>query len=312
MSVLDTVVGVYHFLADRTPRDVPVVEPRPRHKNSYQRDGKAVVAKVRAGQDLCASIEQVVNLLGGLNRVISRGDRVMVKPNYNSPDPPPASTDPLFLRIVVEMLLALGAKVTIGESAGGVWRPTRNVLHRVGVDELANKLGVELIAFEDKPDDWVKVKINGQYLQSVTMPRSAYEADRLVYLPCLKTHYLAGYSGALKLAFGFVSPGERRGFHLSFREEKLAEISLCWQPDIIIMDGRQAFVTGGPNRGKVVAPDILLASGNLVAIDVEAVKVLRSFPAKNKLKANPWQMEQIATAVRYKLGPSVNDYKVIE
>lgn len=43
-------------------------------------------------------------------------------------------------------------------------------------------MDVELIAFEDRPEDWVRLRANnGDYLGVVTMPRSAYEGDKLVY-----------------------------------------------------------------------------------------------------------------------------------
>ncbi|GAI10445.1 unnamed protein product, partial [marine sediment metagenome] len=57
--------------------------------------------------------------------------------------------------------------------------------------ELARHLDVELVAFDDKAGDWVRVKIDGDYLSAVTMPRSAYEADKIVYLPCMKTHKIS-------------------------------------------------------------------------------------------------------------------------
>jgi len=185
------------------------------------------------------------------------------------------------------------------------------VFRRLGLYEFARNLGVELVSFEERGNDWVRIRIDGDYLSSIAMPRSAYEADRLVYLPCLKTHRLARYSGALKLAFGFVDPGERRAFHYRYREEKLGEISLCWQPDLIVMDGRKAFVTGGPQRGEVVDPGLILASGDLVAIDVEAIKVLQSYHAKNRLAGDPWQLPQIATAVRHGLGVRKGGYVLI-
>jgi uncharacterized protein (DUF362 family) len=213
---------------------------------------------------------------------------------------------------MIEILLELGAKVTVGESSGGIWRPTRNVFNKVHLPELAKNLGVELIAFEEQPNDWVRIKIDGDYLHSVVMPRSAYESDKLVYLPCLKTHRLARYSGALKLAFGFVHPGERRAFHFQYREEKLAEISQCWQPDLIVMDGRKAFVTGGPQHGQIEEPNIMLASGDLVAIDIEANKVLLSYKAQNKLLNDPWALPQITTALKHGLGAGKDGYVLID
>ena len=312
MLNLDKIVGLYHFLGDSTPRNIPLVEPKPRKVNPWHRNGQALVAKAAAEEDIRVSIDKTIALLGNLEQVISRGDKVLIKPNFNSPDPPPASTDLEFLRAIIEKVLEVGARVTIGESAGGLWRPTRNTFHKLGIYELARSLNVKLVAFEDEANGWLRIRINGDYLSTITMPRSAYEADRIIYLPCLKTHRLARYSGALKLAFGFVHPGERRAFHFGHLQQKLAEVSLCWQPDLIFMDGRKAFVSGGPDKGELVEPGLLIASGDLVAIDVEAVKIISTYEAKNRLPKNPWQLPQIVTALRHGLGTGEGGYIAIE
>lgn len=310
MAGIDKLIGLYHFLGDRTPQNAPLVEPKPRKENTWLKNGQPVVSMVRAEENVRASVDKAVALLGGLGPTIKSGDRVLVKPNFNSPDPFPGSTDLAFLRAVIRMLQEAGTTVTIGESSGGVWRPTRNVFRKAGLYEMGRDLGVEVIAFEDRKTDWVKINIDGDYLKSVTMPRSAYEADKLVYLPCMKTHRLARYSGALKLAFGLVHPGERRGYHMGKLEQKLAEVNLCWQPDLIIMDGRKAFVTGGPDKGDMVEPGLILASGDPVAIDIQEVKVLLSYHAKNRLDSEPVQLPQIAAALKHRLGSS--NYMVVE
>ena len=313
MTVLvDRVVGVYHFLGDRVPRGIPCVEPKPRRSNPWLSDNQPIVAKVKAKGDVRLAVEEAIALLGNLTQIMGKGDRVFVKPNFNSPDPLPAATDLAFLQAVIELILESGAKVTIGESAGAVWRPTRKVFNQRGVPELTRRLGVELIAFDDRPSDWVQIDINGDYLSKVVMPRSAYEADRMIYLPCMKTHVLSAFSGATKLVFGFVAPGQRRGFHRGHLQEKLADVSLCWQPDLIIMDGRKAFVTGGPHGGQLVEPDLVLASGDLIAIDIEAMKVLLEYHASNKIPANPWELPQIATAIEHGLGAAAGKYIVVD
>jgi hypothetical protein len=38
---------------------------------------------------------------------------------------------------------------------------------------------------------------------------------------------------------------------------------------------------------------VVLASGDLVAIDVEAIKVLLTYEADNKLMADPWRLPQV-------------------
>ena len=78
------------------------------------------------------------------------------------------------------------------------------------------------------------------------------------------------------------------------------------------MDGRKSFVSGGPDRGHLVEPGLVLASGDLLAIDVEVIKVIQSYGAKNKLPANPWQLPQIMTALKYGLGFGEGGYIVVE
>ncbi|KPJ54525.1 MAG: hypothetical protein AMJ37_00535 [Dehalococcoidia bacterium DG_18] len=305
----DTLRGIYHFLGDRTPKEVDIAPAKPRKKNPFCKDGMALVSKVQVEHDLVSSITRSMELIGGLEKVISPGDRVMVKPNFNSADPYPGSTDLDFLKAVVRLLVEAGAKVIVGESAGGIWRPTNKVLEKAGVLRLLTEMGVEVTAFEDRSNDWVRVKIEGEYLHEVTVPRSAYEVDRMVYLPCMKTHRLARFSLSLKLAVGFMHPGERRALHLRNLEHKVAELSLVWQPDLIIMDGRRAFVSGGPENGELVEPGVIMTSGDLVAIDVEALKILASYKAKNRLMPNPLDSPQIATALRHGLGSK--EYQVI-
>jgi uncharacterized protein (DUF362 family) len=310
-ALFDRIVGVYHFLGDRAPTGIPSVEPKPRRNNQWLRDGKPVVAKVKVKGDIRVAVGEAISLMGNLGQVIGRGDRVMVKPNFNSPDPFPASTDLSFLQAMIELILETGAKVTIGESAGAVWRPTRKVFNQLGMPELARRLGVELIAFDDRPNEWVQIKINGDYLSRVVMPRSAYEADKMVYLPCMKTHSLGAFTGAIKLVFGFVAPGQRRSFHLGHLQEKLADVNLCWQPDLIVMDGRKAFVSGGPDRGQLVEPGLVLASGDLIAVDIEAMKVLLGYQGSNKIPANPWELTQIVVALKHGLGSGEGKYIVV-
>ncbi len=305
----DTLAGIGHFMFDRVPKRLDIVPPRPRKGNSFCRDGVTLVSTVKVEHDLRASVVKAVELIGGLGKVISSGDRVMLKPNFNSHDPFPGSSDLEFLKVVVQLLMGAGAKVVVGESSGGMWRPTRKVMEKLGALRQLTDLGAEVIAFDDRARDWVRVRVDGDYIKEVTVPRSVYEADKIVYLPCMKTHQLSRFSLSLKLAVGLVHPGERRSMHMRNLERKVAEFNLALQPDLIIMDGRKAFVSGGPATGELVEPGVLMASGDQVALDVEALKILGSYKAKNRLLPDPYDSPQIATALRHGLG--AKEYKVV-
>jgi hypothetical protein len=91
--------------------------------NPFTQDGKVLISKIETTGDLKVDILKAVDLIGGFSKVISNGDRVLLKPNYNSSDPPPASSDPQFLKAIVELLLESGAgKVIVGESS---WQGAR-------------------------------------------------------------------------------------------------------------------------------------------------------------------------------------------
>ena len=109
-KALDTPIGIYHFLFDRIPGGIPTVAPRPRTINVFKKNDKALVAKVKAGPSVKDAVGQALSLLGGLSLAVKRGDKVVVKPNFNSPDPFPASTDLEFLSVVTQMLLDVGPK----------------------------------------------------------------------------------------------------------------------------------------------------------------------------------------------------------
>ncbi len=112
MINFDKVVGLYHFLSDVAPKNIPLVDPKPHRVNPWRENGLPLVSKVKAGEDITHAINKTITLLGSLGDAISSGDRVIVKPNFNSPDPFPASTDLAFLRAIVEMLLAVGARAS--------------------------------------------------------------------------------------------------------------------------------------------------------------------------------------------------------
>jgi uncharacterized protein (DUF362 family) len=80
--------------------------------------GLVLVSKVPSSGSLKEDILRSVDLIGGFDKVIEKGDEVLLKPNYNSADAPPASSDPEFLRALVELLFEHGAgKVIVGESS---------------------------------------------------------------------------------------------------------------------------------------------------------------------------------------------------
>ncbi|MBI4301199.1 MAG: DUF362 domain-containing protein [Chloroflexi bacterium] len=288
------------------------VSAKPRKQNRWRKEGKSLVSQVSTKGELKEDIAHCLQLLGGLDRLVKPGDEVMIKPNLNSDDPPPAATDPLFLKVALELVKEAGAKkIMVGDCSGIPWLPTRQVAEKSGVAQVVAEMGAQLVCFDEA--EWVEVAVNGRYLHTVTMPKVAYEANKLIYLPSMKVHRLARFTLSFKLAFGFIHPSERRPAHQENLEEKIAEVSLAWQPDLIIMDGRKSFITGGPAQGDVVEPGLIMASADPIALDVEALRVLKGYKAENLLNLELWDFPLIKMATFHNLGArNEGEYSVVK
>lgn len=251
------------------------------------------VAKVKFEKDLKEAILTAVNEIGGFGKFIKVGDVVLLKPNFNTADPFPASTDPEFLKAIVELIYNFGANlVMLGESST-MSLNTRKVMEELKIFDLERmEKSPRIYIFEEW--EWNKKEIpKGKYLKSVSVPEILERADKLILLPCLKTHKYAKFTGSLKLSVGFMKPFQRVKLHLKDLQEKIAELNTLIKPDLIIMDTRKCFINKGPAEGKIETPNLILASTNRVAIDVEGIKTIQGFKGNSLKNIDSWELPQI-------------------
>jgi uncharacterized protein (DUF362 family) len=255
------------------------------------------VAKIKVRNNLKEAILEAVNSIGGFGKFVETGDTVLLKPNFNTADPFPASTDPEFLKAVVELIHDYGAKlVMIGESSTMTLN-TRKVMEKLHIfDLLSLKKPPRIYVFEEEA--WVKKEIpNVKYLKNVSVPEILDHADKLVLLPCLKTHCYAQFTGSLKLAVGFMKPSQRVRLHLRHLQEKIAELNKIINPNLIIMDGRKCFINKGPSEGELREPNLILASEDRISIDVEGIKIIQSYKGNSLSGIDPQNLPQVKYAV---------------
>jgi len=271
------------------------------------------VIKVKFNDNLKEAILKALEPLGGIQNFVKKGEVVLLKPNFNTADPLPAATDYEFLKAVVEIVYSVEPKlVMIGESSTMSFN-TRKIMEKLNIFELLNlETPPRIYVFEDYK--WIKKEIpQAKYLKSVSITEILERVDKIIFLPCLKTHKYAQYTGALKLAVGFMKPIERINLHLSHIQEKIAELNTLFNVDLIIMDARKCFITKGPAEGEVREPNLILASNDRIAIDIEGIKIIQSFKGNSLKNINPWELPQIKRAVELNLGVnSEKDYEVIE
>ena len=116
---------------------------------------------------------------------------------------------------------------------------------------------------------------------------------------------------SLKLHVGVV-PTSRHGYgymgelHGSPHQRKMiAEINEPFKPSLVVLDGIEAFVDGGPATGKRAKGEVFLASTDRVAIDAVGVATLKFLGSNGSImKPKVFEQEQIARAVELGLGAS--------
>ena len=280
-------------------------------ENKYVNDdGKPQVSKVQHlnGDYLPVSIQQAVDMLGGFNLIIKGGDHVLLKPNFNCSAPTPLSTDLGFLQAVIELLLDFGAKVTVGEMSGRAAWPTEKVIEQLGVLKMLKRYNVPFVNFFH--DEWAEVEAGTKHWKKITVPRTILETEHRIDLPALRGHVSTRFSGAIKLAVGWITPDEREYMHsdVTRSEEIIAEINLVRQPDLILMDMRRSVIKRD-GHGEYVFPNVIMASGDMVAIDTEGVRELQKYP-ENRVAVPVEQMILLRHAQEIGLGSM--DYELLD
>ncbi len=257
---------------------------------------------------------QVIDLLAE-NKV--QGKKVVLKPNFNTADPAPGSTDIGTLRSLIVKLREMGAKsVTLAERSGPV--DTRKCMEEKGILELAEELDFQIINLaEVGVEEYIHIRPEDSYWKDGFLFAKIYhDAEFIVETCCLKTHQYGGhFTLSLKNAVGLVPKRDLNGnsymreLHSSPNQRKLiADINSAFSPDLIVLDGVTAFVDGGPAVGTRKEANVMLASKDRIAIDAVGVAILRILGTTTEVKrASIFEQEQIARAVELNLGVTKPD-----
>jgi len=261
--------------------------------------------------DRTYGVNKSIELLG-INPV--KGKKVIFKPNFNTADPPPASSSMVTVEQLILKLKEMGAEsITLAERAGPA--KTSKVFEDKGLNSLAKDLGFNVIDLTDVPkDDYILKNPEGNHWKNGFLFARIYdEAECIIETCCLKTHMYGGhFTIALKNAVGMVNKKNMTELHSSeYQREMIAEINSVYKPDLIVMDGVTTFVDRGPMEGTRVEASVFVASTDKIAVDAVGVAILRILGTTPEVtNGSIFEQDQIKRAVE--LGLGVNSPKEIE
>ncbi len=266
-----------------------------------------VLVGLSRNKDIPESVRTAVELAGGLG--IKEGSTVLIRPNANTADLPPGSTNPEILKGAIREARKCNPKKIIVAEKSMTTLDTEIVLRKLGLWQVAEAEGVdEILTFDHMKRSHVKPDGAFSWPEGFYVPEFLASVDYTIALPVIKTHWTATFTMGLKSQISITADRDRRQLPHGQHSDVLfgnmiAESNLVHRPDFYISDATKCFVTGGPDLGTLREPGIVLASSDVVANDAVGLALLKTLGTVPKIQEHSiWAQPQIKRAVELGLG----------
>jgi len=227
-------------------------------------------------------LNEGVELLGGWDKFVSPGMKVLLKVNLIGPKSPDtaAITHPAFVRALTRIIKGMGCDVWIGDSSGGAIAgiaPTARSFVVSGLEQVAREEGAEIKNFDK--EGVVAVTPASGFGEKMYLAKPMFDADFVINLPKLKTHSAGIYTGAVKNLFGCIPGLKKADYHRLAPDPRdlgrvIADIHQAVDVGLHIMDGVTAMQGEGPTAGDVYPAGKILFSADPLALDTVAAAML--------------------------------------
>jgi uncharacterized protein (DUF362 family) len=214
---------------------------------------------------------------GGMGKIVSRGDVVMVKPNigWNRTVEQAACTNPEVLRAVIELVFDAGAKKVV--VMDNTCHKAEDCYQRSGIAAMAGKLGAE-VRYTDE-NRLVVHDFKGEYLSKWPVFRDFLEVDKFINVPILKHHGSAGLTIAMKNLYGILG-GNRGKLHRDMGEN-IADLAAGFRSHLVVVDAYRVLLRNGPVGGRLSDVEMrqtVIASTHIMHADVAAAVLFGKAP----------------------------------
>lgn len=220
--------------------------------------------------DVRRAVRLSVEALGGMEKFVKSGQKVLIKPNLLIGRAPEKAVNTHYavVRAVMELAADCGGRLIVGDSPS--FGSAQMAARRCGISEVAKAFSAPVITFKES-----RVVCAGENAVFHQLPLAvdALEADVVINLPKLKTHAFMTMTLGVKNLFGCVVGMEKSRWHLKAGQDPmafarmLAEINACVAPALTVMDGVVGMEGNGPGSGDPRRIGAVVASHDAVALD---------------------------------------------
>jgi len=235
-------------------------------------EGSVSIVKCRTYDEMevLKALRRSIDLIGGINSFVKRGDRVLLKPNllYGKAPEKAVTTHPSIVKGIIQMVREEGGFPFLGDSPG--LGSALRVSEKSGIKRVADAMDCPIVEF-NRPV--LPPERKGRIFKNIEIDQTIFEADVIINLPKWKTHAQMLLTLGVKNLFGCV-PGPRKAlWHLKAGEDHkifaqmLVDIYHMIQPALTILDGVVGMEGSGPNSGHPISLGLLLASPDPLNLD---------------------------------------------
>jgi uncharacterized protein (DUF362 family) len=243
----------------RPPDDRLLASPRD-WRTTTDQAGRLVIA---SGASSTENLRRALAGLGGIERFVRPGERVVLKPNcaWDRTPEQAANTDPALVGDLVRLCLAAGASsVIVADST--CHDPVRS-FERSGIAGAARAAGAQIA--HQSSGGVVRLDLGGTQLGPWDVLKAIAEADRVINVPLVKHHSLARATVGMKNWIGAVT-GPRSAMHQRL-SQVTAELGAAFRPTLTVVDATRVMVGGGPTGGSLA----LVKAMQQVAVSTDPV-----------------------------------------
>ena len=243
----------------------------------------AIVTLKRCGDYSRKKVYQIIaehfELLGGIDSFLSRGDRVLLKPNFIAPRSPRRATQthPAILIETARLLKDFGAKPFIGDSPA--WSNVKACVRVLNMEQQLKKLGVDAVQLKKSQKCRISAEACG-----VKISRIALEADAIINIPKFKSHQQLVCTFVVKNMFGCVSGKQKAIWHFIKGRSSddfckfLIDIYRYMKPVVNIIDAVKIMEGPGPIRGRPRDLGWIVGGTDAIACEIVCGRLINMQP----------------------------------
>jgi len=225
------------------------------------------------GSQVEPMVREAISLLGGIERFIAKGDRVLIKPNVGWDRQPEqaANTNPEVVAAMVKLCREAGADRVVVTDVS--LNDPKRCFFRSGIQEAAQQAGATVQL--PGSNDFVDTDMQGELLKIWPVARHYHEADKVINIPIVKHHSLCGCTLGMKNLYGAIG-GRRNQLHQSIHTS-IVDLSHAVKPTLTLMDAIRVLKSNGPTGGSlddVKEENTIIAGVDPVAVDAYSLQFL--------------------------------------